>query len=67
MGAHFAAHDAYVERRNADFHRICAGLFAAPAPAQPPAAQGPGPASGAATPYSSQARVGGWRGEGLRL
>ncbi|KXZ44655.1 hypothetical protein GPECTOR_64g149 [Gonium pectorale] len=30
VGAHFAAHDAYVERRNADFHRICAGLFAPP-------------------------------------
>ena len=45
VGAHFAAHDAYVERRNADFHRICAGLFAAPPAAAPaPAAAGP-PAS----------------------
>ncbi len=35
MGAHFAAHDQYVERRNADFHRICAGLFAPPSAASP--------------------------------
>ncbi|KAL6745845.1 Endonuclease/exonuclease/phosphatase [Haematococcus lacustris] len=33
---HLAAHDEYVERRNADYHRIVSGLFASPAAANSP-------------------------------
>lgn len=47
VGAHFAAHDAQVERRNADFHRIRAGLFtASPASASPHGASSVGGAVG---------------------
>ncbi|GLI70778.1 hypothetical protein VaNZ11_015812 [Volvox africanus] len=49
VGAHFAAHDQNVERRNADFHRICAGLFA------PPSTDGSGTATAASLPRSWQA------------
>ena len=49
VNCHLAAHDEFVDRRNADYHRICAGLFSAPpaatAAAAATAGQPPVPAS----------------------
>lgn len=53
VGAHFAAHDQNVERRNADFHRICAGLFAPPS-AEGAAATATAAATSGGLPRSSQ-------------
>ncbi len=50
VGAHFAAHDQNVERRNADFHRICAGLFA------PPSSEGGGAGAGGVATAPSMPR-----------
>ncbi|MEW5297921.1 MAG: hypothetical protein WDW36_001099 [Sanguina aurantia] len=38
VNCHLAAHDQYTEKRNADYHRICAGLFTS---SQKPTAGGP--------------------------
>ncbi|KAG2484194.1 hypothetical protein HYH03_017006 [Edaphochlamys debaryana] len=61
VGAHFAAHDQHIERRNADFHRICAGLFAPPSsPSLGPGGPGPGPGGPTSVPGSlSNANPGG--------
>ncbi|GFR45016.1 hypothetical protein Agub_g6327 [Astrephomene gubernaculifera] len=54
VGSHFAAHDQHVERRNADFHRICAGLFAPPLPTPPPPTPPPAAATAASTPHHAK-------------
>lgn len=55
VNCHLAAHDGFVERRNADFHRICAGL---PPPLSPGGEQEALAAALAAVAASSSAGTG---------
>ena len=60
VGAHFAAHDAFVARRNADFHAVRTGLFARGAllaPARSAAGNAPAPAPASPGPRGSPLRV----------
>jgi hypothetical protein len=69
VGAHFAAHDGRVARRNADFHAIRSGLFARGAALQPaPRTPAPGSSPAPPTPTGLQAVGGVFRvGSALNL